>query len=197
MRIIGGAAKGRRLSVPKGAAVRPTAGRVKESLFNILPRDLSGKQVLDLFAGTGNLSLEALSRGAAHALLVDASARSAAAIKENLRRSGFAPQSEVWVMPVARAVRTLSRRGASFDLIFLDPPYDRGMAGRSLALIANCRLLAEQGTAVIEHSAREGLQSSYGDLRLHDQRRYGDTRLSFYSHGKESIQSHEESHGQR
>ena len=89
MRIIGGTAKGRRLVVPKGGAVRPTAGKVKESLFNILPRDFSGLRVLDLFAGTGNVSIEALSRGAEKAVLVDASARSAAVIRENLRRLGF------------------------------------------------------------------------------------------------------------
>jgi 16S rRNA (guanine(966)-N(2))-methyltransferase RsmD len=180
MRIIGGAAKGRRLSVPKGHAVRPTAARVKDSLFNILPRDFSGVKVLDLFAGTGNLSIEALSRGADRALLVDASARSGAAMKDNLRRLGFAAQSEVWVAPVSRSLRTLGRRKESFDLIFLDPPYDRGLAGRSLEIIAECRLLRETGTLVIEHSERETLQPRYGSLQLHDQRRYGDTRLSFY-----------------
>ena len=187
MRIIGGAAKGRRLNVPKGDAVRPTAGRVKESLFNILPRDLSGKEVLDLFAGTGNLSIEALSRGAAHALLVDASARSAAVIKDNLRRSGFAEVSEVWVVPVARSLRALSRKEASFDLIFLDPPYDRGLAGRSLAIIAERRLLREDGIVVVEHSVRETVQPHYGALQLYDQRRYGDTRLSFYTRGAETL----------
>lgn len=185
MRIIGGAAKGRRLSVPKGDAVRPTADRVKESLFNILPRDLSGKAVLDLFAGTGNLSIEALSRGAAHAVLVDASARSAAVIRDNLRRSGFAADSEVWIAPVARLLRKLSRVGRQFDLIFLDPPYDQGLAGRSLAMIAECRLLREAGTVVVEHSERETVQPRYGDLELHDQRRYGDTRLSFYKRAAE------------
>jgi len=181
MRVIGGAAKGRRLSVPKGAAVRPTAARVKDSLFNILPRDFSGMTILDLFAGSGNLSIEALSRGAEHALLVDASARSASTIKDNLRRLGFAAQSRVWVAPVARALRKLSHRKESFDFIFLDPPYDRRLAGRSVELIADCDLLRESGTLVVEHSARESLKPRYGLLQLHDQRRYGDTRLSFFT----------------
>ena len=180
MRVGGGAAKGRRLSVPKGRAVRPTAARVKDSLFNILPRDFSGMKVLDLFAGTGNLSIEALSRGAAHALLVDRSARAAAAIKDNLRRLGFAGQAEVWIAPVARSVRTLSRQKATFDYIFIDPPYDRGLAQRSMRIIAEGDLLRSSGTLVVEHSAREMLQPSCGALQLHDQRRYGDTRLSFY-----------------
>jgi 16S rRNA (guanine(966)-N(2))-methyltransferase RsmD len=188
MRVIGGAAKGRRLSVPKGHAVRPTAGRVKESLFNILPRDFSGKRVLDLFAGTGNLSIEALSRGADHALLIDASARSAATIKLNLRRLGLAAHSAVWVAPVARSVRVLARRKERFDFIFLDPPYDQGLAGRSLEIIARCQLLRPTGTLVVEHSARENVKPRYDSLQLHDQRRYGDTLLSFYACTTESIQ---------
>lgn len=182
MRVIGGAAKGRRLLAPKGQAVRPTADRVKESLFNILPRDFSGMKILDLFAGTGNLSIEALSRGADHAVLVDSSERSVAVIKENLRRLSFATKTEVWVAPAARSLRALARRKESFDIIFLDPPYDQGLAKRSLAIIAQCNLLDDSGTIVVEHSAREALQRRYDSLELHDERRYGDTLLSFYKH---------------
>ncbi len=182
MRVIGGAAKGRRLLAPKGQAVRPTADRVKESLFNILPRDFAGMKVLDLFAGTGNLSIEALSRGADHAVLVDSSERSVAVIKENLRRLGFATKTEVWLEPAARSLKVLARRKESFDIIFLDPPYDQGLAKRSLAIIAQCNLLGEAGTVVVEHSAREALQQRYDSLKLHDERRYGDTLLSFYKH---------------
>ena len=180
MRVIGGAAKGRRLRAPKGPAVRPTADRVKESLFNILPRDFSGARVLDLFAGSGNLSIEALSRGAAYAVLIDSSARSAAVIRENLQRLGFAAQTEVWMAPVARALRSLARRKEIFDYIFLDPPYDQELAGPTLEIIDQCGLLRATGTLVIEHSAREALTQAFGTLQLHDQRRYGDTRLSFY-----------------
>ena len=165
---------------PKGQAVRPTAARVKESLFNILPRDFSGMKVLDLFAGTGNLSIEALSRGAEHAVLVDSSARSAAAIKRNLRRLGLSAPTEVWVALVARSLKSLARRRESFDFIFLDPPYEQGWAGRSLEGIDQCNLLRDSGTVVVEHSMREALKPRYGDLQLHDQRRYGDTLLSFY-----------------
>jgi 16S rRNA (guanine966-N2)-methyltransferase len=182
MRVIGGAAKGRRLLAPKGQAVRPTADRVKESLFNILPRDFSGMKVLDLFAGTGNLSIEALSRGADHAVLVDSSERSVAVIKENLRRLSFATKSEVWAAPAARSLRVLARRMESFDIIFLDPPYDQGLAKRSLAIIAQYNLLCDSGTIVVEHSAHEALQQRYDSLELHDERRYGDTLLSFYKH---------------
>jgi 16S rRNA (guanine(966)-N(2))-methyltransferase RsmD len=135
-----------------------------------------------LFAGTGNLSIEALSRGAGHALLVDSSERSVAAIKENLRRLGFTARSEVWAVPAARSLKVLARRRESFDIIFLDPPYDQGLAARALDIIARGKLLRPSGTAVVEHSAREALQQSYDALELHDQRRYGDTLLSFYEH---------------
>ena len=100
MRVIGGNARGRRLKVPKGQTLRPTAARVKEALFNILPHDLDGATVLDLFAGTGNLTIEALSRGAAAAILVDSSVESGKAIRENVRRLHLADRTKVWIMPV-------------------------------------------------------------------------------------------------
>ena len=186
MRVIGGIAKGRRLSVPKGSAVRPTADRVKESLFNILPRDLSGTRVLDLFAGSGNLSIEALSRGAESATLVEASERSAAAIRENLSRLAFNDRAQVLLMPVARALRAFAKRGATFDVILLDPPYDQNLVGVSLDLVAQGHLLSAVGTAVAEHSVREAVKPSYGALILNDQRRYGDTLLSFFRHATKS-----------
>lgn len=182
MRIIGGTAKGRRLLAPKGRAVRPTAARVKESLFNILPRDFSGLKVLDLYAGTGNVSIEALSRGAEQAILVDSSARSVATIKVNLRRFGFAGSAEVWLAPVPRALRSLAKRGTRFDMIFLDPPYDQGLAQSSLDIIAKFDLLNDSGRVVAEHSARETVKSRYDQLALYDQRQYGDTLLSFFRH---------------
>src|SRR5436309_15997993 len=105
MRVISGQAKGHRLKVPKGRAVRPTAARVKEALFDILPHDLSGKRVLDLFAGTGNLTIEAMSRGAAEAVLVDSSAKSVKLIRENLRSLNLTQGTKVLAMPVTRALR--------------------------------------------------------------------------------------------
>ena len=166
--------------VPKGRKVRPTAARVKESLFNILPRDFSGMDVLDLFAGSGNLSIEALSRGAAKAVLVDASERSAATIRENLRRLGWIPLTEVWTAPAVRALKGLAKRGDQFDMIFLDPPYEQGWVERTLKALARSDLLRPTGIVVVEHSAREPVNASYGTLVLKDQRQYGDTLLSFF-----------------
>ena len=166
--------------MPKGQVLRPTAGRVKESLFNILTRDLSGMKVLDLFAGTGNLSIEALSRGAAESILVDSSTGAGKVIRENLRRLRLTARAKVWIIPVSRALRLLSRRGESFDLIFLDPPYEHRLVENSLKIIARGNLLRESGIVVAEHSVRENLEPRYDSLVLSDQRRYGTTYLSFF-----------------
>src|SRR5262245_14391995 len=180
MRVIGGAARGRRLKVPKGHAVRPTAARVKEALFNILSHDFSGMRVLDLFAGSGNVSIEALSRGAAMAILIEESPRSAAVIRDNLSRLQLSERAQVWIAPVARSLKKLAKSGESFDLIFLDPPYDKGLVATSLKKLAHCDLLSSSGCVVVEHSAREEVKSRYDALVLNEQRRYGDTLLTFF-----------------
>jgi 16S rRNA (guanine966-N2)-methyltransferase len=185
MRVIAGRAKGRRLRTPKGRELRPTADRVKEALFNILPHDLVGRKVLDLFAGTGNLSIEALSRGAEEAVLVDVSREAAEVIEENLQTLKLAAESRVLTASVFKSVRMLSRRGEKFDLIFIDPPYDKELVGETLKAIAKEELLAETGVAIAEHSVREKVQERYGTLVLTDRRRYGDTQLSFFTRGAE------------
>ena len=180
MRVIGGNARGRRLKVPKGQTTRPTAARVKEALFNILPHDLSGARVLDLFAGTGNLTIEALSRGAAAAIMVDSSFESGKVIRENLRRLHLTDRTKVWIMPATRALRLLARHGDTFDMIFLDPPYDRQWIHRTLQIIAQEKLLRGSGMVIAEHSIREDVEPRYDSLALHDQRRYGGTLVSFF-----------------
>lgn len=182
MRVIAGQAKGRRLRTPKGRDLRPTADRVKEALFNILPRDLSGRSVLDLFAGTGNLGLEALSRGAATAVMVDIARPATSVIEENVQALGFGAVARVVTAPVFKAVRSLARSGEKFDLILLDPPYERGLAGEALKEIAKEGLLEPDGIVVAEHSVRDKLDERYGALALTDRRRYGDTELSFFRH---------------
>jgi 16S rRNA (guanine966-N2)-methyltransferase len=162
--------------------VRPTSDRVKESLFNILPHDLSGIKLLDLFAGTGNVSIEAISRGAAEAILIDSSDKSGKVIRENLRRVGFTDRASVRIMPVSRALRSLARHGESFDMVFLDPPYHRNCVNACLEAIARGNLLRPSGILVVEHSARERFELEYGSVILKDQRSYGDTRLSFFEH---------------
>lgn len=183
MRIIGGRSKGRRLKVPKGRALRPTAARVKEALFDILPHDLSGRKVLDLFAGTGGLSWEALSRGAEEALLVDSSREAERAMRENASRLGLSSRCRIWTMPVERALRRLAEKGEVFDIVFVDPPYEKGAVARVLAKLGSAGLLSAGGVVVVEHSAREPAGERHGSLVLADRRRYGGTVLSFFAGG--------------
>lgn len=180
MRIIAGSARGRRIAAPKGSAIRPTADRVREALFNILPRDLAGMQVLDLFAGSGSLSLEALSRGAESALLVDESEAAAKLIRRNVDALGFADRARIWKHPVGKALSRLADEGAAYDAIFLDPPYDGGWVGKTLAAVARAGTLQAEGVAVAEHSPRERVEEQYGALACRDRRQYGDTVLSFF-----------------
>jgi 16S rRNA (guanine(966)-N(2))-methyltransferase RsmD len=180
MRVIGGNAKGRPLKAPKGRALRPTAARVKEALFNILPRDLSGMRLLDLFAGTGNVTIEALSRGAEQAVLVDAAPASGRAIRANLRALALTERTHLLIMPVERALRRLERQRDDFDLVFIDPPYGRMLAERTLKKIAQGSILRPSGIVVAEHGVRDEIAQRYGRLEMHARRRYGDTMLSFF-----------------
>lgn len=184
MRIISGSAKGRKLVAPKDARVRPTADRIKEAIFNILTSRISGfdgLRVLDIFAGTGNLGIEALSRGATQAVFVDNHRESAAVIRKNLESLGFADRSLIVVQNVSVALKTLERKGEQFDLAFLDPPYGQGLVEKTLELLSSSPLLAPDAVIVAELGSREELSSSIGSLEEFDRRRYGDTTVSFWS----------------
>lgn len=181
MRIIAGSAKGRVLAAPKDhAVIRPTADRAKETLFNVLGQQLDGEAVLDLYAGTGALGLEALSRGAARAVLVDQHREALALCRQNVQALGFAAQAQVLAAPVARALETLGRQGARFSLVFVDPPY-RAQAGLAAleGLLAQ-GLLLPLARVVLEHDKREVLPQAVGALTQVDARAFGDTRLSIF-----------------
>lgn len=149
-------------------------------MFNILPRDLTGQRVLDLFAGSGSLSLEALSRGAASVLLVDESEEAARLIRQNLKTLEFTDRAWIWMMPISKALRQLENEGKAYDAILLDPPYEDYWVEKALAMISKARILQKEGVAVAEHSVREGVGERCDALVRYDQRRYGDTVLSFF-----------------
>jgi len=178
MRIVGGTRRGRRLHGPRSLHIRPTADRVRETLFNVLGQRLDGGEVLDLYAGTGALGLEALSRGAARAVLVDSGAEAIALCRRNAADLELLPQVEVLKVPAARAVEQLAASGRRFSIVFADPPY-RARAGTS-TLEAVEPLLAEGGTLVLEHDRRESLPEACGPLVRQDERRFGDTLVSVY-----------------
>ena len=179
MRIITGTARGCRLKTPKGEATRPTADRIKESLFNILGRRVEAAHVLDLFAGTGALGLEALSRGAASALFVDE--RTASLIEENAAKTRLLERAEIVCADVLRILTRLGGAGRSFDLIFCDPPYRQGLWEKVLSSVDREGLLAPDGCMIVEHGAEEEALPALKNLRCVREERYGKTtRLRFF-----------------
>jgi 16S rRNA (guanine966-N2)-methyltransferase len=179
MRIIGGEARGRPVRLPRGCRIRPTADRVKKSLFDIL-HPLTGKSFLDLFAGSGNVGLEALSRGARFSIFVERDLLLVKAIGVSLSQFGFSERAEVIALDAGRGLEYLVQRGTRFDILFADPPYDEGLARETLQWLGKEDVLTENGIVVLQHSVREKLQGSQAqELVIVDQRRYGDTMLSF------------------
>lgn len=182
MRIVAGSARGRALQGPKPTSrhIRPTADRVRETLFNVLGQFLEGQAVLDLYAGTGALGLEALSRGAGRAVLVDSDREAQALCQQNTQALGFSPQVELLSLPVARAVAQLSQQGQTFELIFADPPYAARVVETVLEQVTRSKLLTSGGMLVVEHDKREEAPEAHEGLERVDQRRFGDTVASFY-----------------
>jgi len=180
MRIITGIAKGAKLKAPRGMDTRPTADRVKESIFNILGTMVLEATVLDLFAGTGNLGLEALSRGAKHAVFVDQSAISMRVIKDNAIHTKLVHSADFYKSDVLKAVDKLGRAGQMFDLIFCDPPYNKGLVTSVLTKIDELNILTAGGIIILEHSRHENIDKQLSNLQLNRSERYGETIVSFY-----------------
>jgi pantetheine-phosphate adenylyltransferase len=182
MRVIAGTAKGRRLAAGRGLAVRPTADKVKGALFNILASrfEIESTDLLDLFAGSGALGIEALSRGAGTVTFVEQSATSVRVLRDNLQRCGFIERARVLQLPVHRALTQLARSGTRFDGVFADPPYGQGLVERTVAALAAQSLAKAGGWVVIEHHTDEPPQPTYGTLHLTQARRYGKTGLALF-----------------
>jgi 16S rRNA (guanine(966)-N(2))-methyltransferase RsmD len=180
MRITGGTLRSRAIRAPRGTATRPTSDRVREALFSILASSsaVEGARVLDLYAGTGALAFEALSRGASEAILVESSKEALAAVRANVADLDLAGRVRVIAASVDRA---LARIEGPFDIVFLDPPYAQAaVAGaRAIAALVTRSLLARGARVVLEH-ARADAPPEIESLELESTRRYGDTALSFY-----------------
>ena len=178
MRIIAGRYRSRPLTAPKGMTTRPTLDQTREALFNILQGRVEGAVFLDLFAGTGAVALEAVSRGAARAVLCDQSRAACACIRENIRRLDCAESARLLEMPAERAIPLLQRENAQFDLIYLDPPYAVDLTP-VLAALRGASLLAPGGLVIAEHGADTQPQPPAG-WRLSRRKDYRDTALTFY-----------------
>lgn len=181
MRIVGGSARGRTILGPKDAkTIRPTADRVRETLFNVLGQSLEGLTVLDLYAGTGALGLESVSRGADRAVLVDSGREALGLCRANLEALGFKDRVEVLASPVTRALGLLGGRGERFSIIFADPPYAAEVVTELLDGISTHGLLADEGVIVLEHAKREPAPEAHAGFERFDQRKFGDTLVSLY-----------------
>jgi 16S rRNA (guanine966-N2)-methyltransferase len=174
-RIVAGTARGRRLTVPRGSATRPTSEKVRAAIFNMLGQFFEGGVVLDLYAGSGALALEALSRGCERAVCVEADRYAVQAIRENAEALGFAGRIEA---RQGRVEDLAPRLGAGFALAFVDPPY---ADGPSAALVLLQDRIAPGGRVVAEHDARRPPADRFGPLALLDRRRYGSTGISIYA----------------
>ncbi|MBW1915551.1 MAG: 16S rRNA (guanine(966)-N(2))-methyltransferase RsmD [Deltaproteobacteria bacterium] len=181
MRITGGKLKGRRLSALKGMNIRPTSDMVKEAIFNLLGQDLTGMTVLDLFAGTGALGIESLSRGASKAVFVDNSRQSIRLIRKNLELLGLDPSGIVLNRDLKRGMPAESSLiQGGFDLVFLDPPYSKGLALVALKKLAGTDILSPKGIVVTESLKEDELPERSGRLRMFDNRLYGTTKINIY-----------------
>ena len=175
MRVITGTARGRRLKELEGRETRPTTDRVKEGLFSIIQFDIEGRRVLDLFAGTGQLGLEALSRGAERCTFVDQRREAAALVKENVKLCRFEDRSRV---AQEDALSFLSVCREKFDVVFLDPPYQSGLLEKSLKLLTQFDILQEHGIIVCESGTEWSVPALESPYETGREYRYGQIKLS-------------------
>jgi 16S rRNA (guanine966-N2)-methyltransferase len=182
MRVIAGDARGRKLSAPRGLATRPTLARVRESMFSRLSvrLDFDGLRVLDLFAGTGSLGIEALSRGAAHVTFVESARAAITALRRNLAALGFAARARVLKSDVLRGLEILAGEGGRFDLVLLDPPYRKGWGDIVLTRLMESDLLSGGAWVATEVSRLEAAPAALSGLERVSLATLGDHQIALY-----------------
>lgn len=181
MKIIGGELKGRRIAMPRGVDIRPTSDKVRESLFNIIRERVEGAAVLDLFAGSGSLGLEALSRGALNAVFVDIQKKCADAVRRNCRDLAIPGERfKAYHSDAFASLKKLDDSNIRFDLVFLDPPYYINMVKKALISICNHDILNPSSLVISEHFKKDLVPDEEGGLKKVKEAKYGDTVLSFY-----------------
>lgn len=186
MRVITGAAKGRPLKTVKGRDIRPTTDRVKESLFNVIGPRVAGADFLDLFAGSGAVGIEALSRGAASCVFVELMTQHLKVVEENLAATGLQERAQLLRRDARAAVADLDKRDSRFDLIFVDPPYAQALVEQALNSITEYRLLKPGGWVICEHHKKDSVPDQVtcpgeaGGLARFRELKFGETTLSLY-----------------
>lgn len=179
LRIIGGSLRGKKLYSVPGILTRPTADRVREAVFNILASRVAGARVLDLFAGTGCLGLEALSRGAQAAVFVDHHPLPVSVIKKNIAACRLDSVCRVLKSDLLHDAKRIAAAGDDFDLVFMDPPYNQGLIEPTLALLHAAGVLNKNAVVMVEHTPLEPIGEKITPLVVEDQRKYGKTLVSF------------------
>ncbi|KIL38088.1 DNA methyltransferase [Gordoniibacillus kamchatkensis] len=180
MRVISGSAKGRPLKAVPGMGTRPTTDKVKEALFSMIGPYFDGGAALDLFAGTGGLGIEALSRGMERAVFVDSDARSVDVVRRNLEATRLAERAEVYRNDAFRALKALAKRNAAFELVFLDPPYRLKIIADLLTELQTLQLLKPEATVVVEHDAGDVHDLPVGRLVPRKRADYGETSITLF-----------------
>ncbi|MGE5279898.1 MAG: 16S rRNA (guanine(966)-N(2))-methyltransferase RsmD [Deltaproteobacteria bacterium] len=178
MRIVSGLYRGRRIEFP--SHIRPTQDKVRQAVFDTLAGVVRGARVLDLYAGSGAMGLEALSRGAREAVFIEKDKRVFAALLRNIEAAGAGGQAEAFLKNAGLALLILAKKRRLFDCILADPPYHKGLAKKTLQTLGAGGILAPHGFVVIEHGRQEPLPEGEGVLRLFRQGRFGMIRVSFY-----------------
>lgn len=186
MRIIAGIAKGQTIQTLEGIATRPTLDRVKETLFGIIQFDLIERNVLDLFAGSGNLGFEALSRGANHVIFVDNNAKCSDIIKTNAEKLKFAEKCTIMKADYKQALSQLSNRNLRFDMVFLDPPYKSDLATDAISTLIDFNLLNQDAIIAIEHSNDVSIPLLSG-MKQKTTRRFHQTTVTLLQYNGETI----------
>lgn len=174
----------------EGLSVRPTSDRLRETLFNILAPVIRDSRFLDLCAGSGAVGIEASSRGAHHATMVEISRRATSVIEENLRSLGITDEATIINRDAISALKRMADESAQFDIIFFDPPYASDLYEKVMKFIGSTDLLTDDGIMVVEHRAKTPPESKYGKLQIYRQVRQGDSSLGFYSTDHELTTDH-------
>ena len=182
MRIVAGKNKGNILKSPKGLSVRPTSEKVREALFDILGTSVKETCFLDLFAGTGAAGIEALSRGAKNVIFIEKEPKCIKIIKENLEKTGNSQNAIVYKIDSLSGLKLLAKKKYLLDYIFLDPPYNKGLVNISLLEISKLSILRKNGLLIAQHYKKEKAMENLNNLKLFNQRRYGECYLSFYEY---------------
>jgi 16S rRNA (guanine966-N2)-methyltransferase len=180
LRIISGERRGRIIKTLGGSSTRPTSDRVKESIFNIIQARLPGSTILDLFSGTGNLGLEAMSRGGEEAVFVEKNPNAIAVLRENCRTLDYMDYIEIMPYDVKKAIKALSAKGRTFDIVFMDPPYDLDLEIPTITALDDYNLVKDDGIIVVEHLLEDEQQDIIGSFIRYDLRKYGNTAISLY-----------------